>query len=109
MPKVNKKLTETAIRNAKPIDKKSYLFDDGGLRLLIRPTGTKVWQYPYRLGGKNNIYTIGKYGQEAGLVNTAEARKIRDEIKDLIKQGLDPNKNKRSKKTGSINKSKGYF
>ncbi|MFT6219638.1 MAG: integrase [Myxococcota bacterium] len=109
MPKSNKKLTEIVIRNAKPKDKKSYLFDDGGLRLLIRPTGTKVWQYPYRLNGKNNIYTIGKYGQDEGFITTANARKIRDEIKDLITHGLDPNKNKKSKKQAALAKAENTF
>ena len=109
MPKINTKLTEISIRNAKPKDKNFFLFDDGGLRLLIRPSGTKVWQYPYRLNGKNNIYTIGKYGQEEGFVATANARKIRDEAKSLISQGLDPNKNKKSKKQEALVKAENTF
>lgn len=47
MAKLNRKLTETEIRNAKPRDKDYKLYDDGGLRLLVRKSGTKVWQYPY--------------------------------------------------------------
>lgn len=109
MPKVNKKLTEISIKNAKPQDKNYFLFDDGGLRLLIRPSGTKVWQYPYRLDAKNNIYTIGKYGQEEGFVSTGNARKIRDEVRDLVSQGLDPNKNKKTKKQNALVKTKNTF
>lgn len=109
MPKINKKLSEIAIRNAKAKDKNYFLFDDGGLRLLVRPSGTKVWQYPYRLNGKNNIYTIGKYGQDEGFITTANARKIRDEVRDLINQGFDPNKNKKSKKQEALTKAENTF
>jgi type I site-specific restriction-modification system R (restriction) subunit len=45
MPKTIKKLTEAEIKNAKPKEKPYKLYDDGGLRLLVRPTGVKVWQY----------------------------------------------------------------
>lgn len=109
MPRANRKLTEITIRSAKPQDKNYYLFDDGGLRLLIRPSGTKVWQYPYRLNKKNNIHTIGKYGQEKGLVSMSNARKIRDEVKELIRQGLDPNKNKKTKKQEALLKIENTF
>jgi hypothetical protein len=109
MPKVNKKLTEVAIKKAQPKNENYFLFDDCGLRLLIRPSGTKVWQYPYRLSGKNNIYTIGKYGQGANFVGTADARKLRDEAKELIEQGIDPNKDKKTKKQQIIVESENTF
>lgn len=102
MPRVNTKLTDKAIREAKPRDKNHFLFDDGGLRLLVRPSGTKVWQYPYKFGGKNNICTIGQYGSEANKVGTAQARVLRDEVKDLLSKGIDPNNNKRGKKQQAV-------
>ncbi|MGE0754398.1 MAG: Arm DNA-binding domain-containing protein [Alphaproteobacteria bacterium] len=74
MPRKNRKLTETEIRNAKPKDKDYFLFDEASLRLLIRPSGTKTWQLPYKFNGKNNIHTIGKYGPNANQVSTTEAR-----------------------------------
>lgn len=95
MPKVTRKLTETEIRNAKPQNSAYKLYDEGGLMLLVRPTGTKVWQYPYKFGGKYNVATIGQYGSTPDKVGTANARKQRDEIKALLKKGIDPNKNKR--------------
>ncbi len=95
MPKVTRKLTETEIRNAKPQNSAHKLYDEGGLMLLVRPTGTKVWQYPYKFSGKYNVATIGQYGGTPDKVGTANARKLRDEIKALLKQGIDPNKNKR--------------
>ncbi len=96
MPKIIRKLSEAEVRNSKPRDKFYKLYDEGGLRLLIRSTGTKVWQYPYKLHGKSNIYTIGQYdpGGRKSYVGMAEARQKRDEIKELINQGVDPNKAK---------------
>jgi integrase len=93
MPKIIKKLTDLEIRNAKPRDKDYKLYDEGALRLLIRKSGTKVWQYPYTLHGKANVFTIGQYPQ----TGASEARKLRDEAKQLVKQGLDPNKDKKDK------------
>src|SRR5690606_15774017 len=53
-------------------------------------SGTKVWQYPYKLHGKENIYTIGQYP----LVSLLDARKIRDEIRATVAKGLCPNREK---------------
>ncbi len=68
MPKNNRRLTDREIKEAKPKDKNYFLFDDAKLRLLIRPSGTKVWQYPYKLNEKNNTVTLGKYGDRTGFV-----------------------------------------
>ena len=86
MARAKQKLTDTEIRNAKPKSKPYKIYDTEGLRLLIRPSGTKVWQYPYKLHGKSNIYTIGKFGE----ISSAEARKRRDEARVLIQKGIAP-------------------
>lgn len=92
MPKIKAKLTEAQIKNAKPKASAYKLYDEGGLLLLVRPTGTKVWQYPYRVGGKYNICTIGQYPE----VGSAEARRLRDDIKRQVKAGDDPNRVKKA-------------
>lgn len=102
MPRINRKLTDREIREAKPKDKNYFLFDDGNLRLLVRPSGTKVWQYPYKFDGKNNIFTIGQYGSEANKIGAAQARVLRDEIKDKLSKGIDPNQNKRNVKQQAV-------
>lgn len=90
MPKIKAKLTETQIKNAKVKPVPYKLYDEGGLCLLVRPSGTKVWQLPYRLSGKYNIFTIGQYPD----IGSADARRLRDEAKKLIKGGIDPNRHK---------------
>ncbi len=91
MPRLNRKLTEKEIINAKPRAKPYRLYDDGGLTLLIRPSGTKVWQYRYRWNGKENIFTVG----EVGSIDSSEARRRRDEAAKLLERGLDPNQTKK--------------
>lgn len=90
MPKLGNRLTEMQIRNAKPKDKPYKLTDQEGLRLLVRPSGKKVWQLQYSYNKKQNTFTIGNYSQ----VSTAEARQKRDVIRSLVKQGIDPNQKK---------------
>lgn len=102
MPKVNKKLTYADILAAKPEKKNRFLFDDDGLRVLIRPTGTKVWQYPYKFNGQNNIYTIGRFIPKDQKQGLATARKLRDEVKELLRQGIDPNRHKKALKQQKI-------
>jgi integrase len=94
MPKIKAKLTDVQIKNLKPKAKAFKQADEGGLNLLIRPSGTKVWQVPYQLADKYNVYTIGQYPD----ISAAEARKRRDEIKNLISQGIDPNLNKKAQR-----------
>lgn len=87
MPKQITKLTETQIKSAKPEKGKAKkLFDGENLILLVRPSGTKVWQYPYKLHGKNNVYTIGQYPE----VGAAKARELRDEAREMVKKGIAP-------------------
>ena len=92
MPKIIRKLTETEARNAPAKEKPYKLYDEGGLRLLVRPSGTKTWQVPYTYRNKANIFTIGQYShvERAGTYKMTEARKIRDEVKACVARGENP-------------------
>ena len=79
-------LTDTQIRNAKAQSKPFKLSDGGGLHLEVRPNGSKLWRYRFRLHGKENVYALGEYPATA----LAIARKARDEAKTLVKQGINP-------------------
>lgn len=105
MPKVTRKLTDAEIKNAKPRVKAYKLYDESGLYLLIRPTGTKAWQLPYKHDGKYNVHTIGQYPE----IGSAEARKRRDEAKSMVRDGIDPNKAKETKKQDNIGYSQRTF
>ena len=67
-------LTDLKVRSAKPTDRDWKLSDGGGLFLLIKPTGGKLWRWKYRLQGKENLFAIGGFPQ----VSLAEARAARE-------------------------------
>ena len=56
-----KLLSETSCKTCKPKVKVYYLNDGGGLRLRIRPDGSKTWIKRYRLNGKEKAVGLGSY------------------------------------------------
>lgn len=87
-------LTDTAIRNTKPGPKAVKLTDGGGLYLEVTPSGGKHWRYRFRLDGKESIYTVGEYPR----IGLAEARRKRDDARELVKAGQNPVTAKRQQK-----------
>ena len=88
-------LTDTKIRNAKPTDKPYSLQDGSGLFLQIRPSGAKFWRYRYWLTpDKDGLYTIGEYP----AVSLSEARRERERVRELVKQGINPTHEKKTEK-----------
>ena len=79
-------LTDTAIRTAKARESQFKLHDDGGLFLIVRPSGGKLWRLKYRYQGKEQQLTIGRY-PDVGL---KEARAKRDEARKIIAGGGNP-------------------
>jgi integrase len=68
-------------------------FDGGGLYLEVKET-SKIWRLKYRFEGSENRLTFGRYPQ----VGLGQARKLRDEAKGLLAQGIDPSQYKREQK-----------
>ena len=56
-------LTDLKVRSAKSTDRDWKLSDGGGLFLLVKPTGGKLWRWKYRLQGKENLFAIGGFPQ----------------------------------------------
>ena len=48
MARRTKPLTDTEIKTAKPKDADYQLYDGDGLTLLIKSSGSKLWQFRYR-------------------------------------------------------------
>ncbi len=89
-------LTKVAIKNAKPTGKAVRLWDEKGLYLEVSPAGGKLWRLKYRFDGKEKRLGFGKY-PDVGL---KEARKRRDEARELLSSGIDPSAHKQATKTG---------
>lgn len=87
-------LTDTAVRNAKARPKPYKLGDAGGLFLLVQPSGGKLWRLKYRVEGREKKLGLGTY-PDIGL---AEARKRRDDARELVAAGKDPSREKQQAK-----------
>jgi integrase len=91
-----KLLTDVFCRTVKPkikdgVEKGAKYTDSGGLYLRVTPGGAKLWQMAYRFHGRQKTYSIGRYGKgDDGSFSLAQARRKRDEAKDLLKSGSDP-------------------
>lgn len=79
-------LTDTEIRKAKPGEKGVKMPDGAGLYLEVTPAGGKLWRYRFRLDGKESTFAIGDYPR----ISLAEARTLRDAARALVKQGVNP-------------------
>jgi integrase len=79
-------LTDAAIRNLKPKVKPYKVSDFEGLFLFVKPTGSKLWQFKYRIDGKEKLLSIGIY-PDVGL---AMARAKKDAARALLAAGKDP-------------------
>ncbi len=91
-------LTDIKIRQAKPADKAIKLTDAGGLYLEVKPSGSKLWRYRYRIAGRENVFAIGDYPS----VSLADARKARDDARELTKQGRHPSHERQTERVRRI-------
>jgi integrase len=81
-------LTDTKLKNLKPQEKLYKVADRDGLYVAVSPAGTVTFRLDYRLNGRRETLTIGRYGP-AGLT-LAEAREKCIEAKKAIAQGASP-------------------
>lgn len=89
-------LTNIAVQNAKPAQTPYRLPDGNSLYLEVRPSGVKTWLYRYKVGGKENIYTIGAYSPaNADHVSIHAARLALGNARLLVKQGIHPTQHRK--------------
>lgn len=67
--------------------------DGGGLYLHVTKAG-KYWRMAYRFSGKQKTLAIGVYP----AISLAQARRQRDQARELLAQGIDPSEDKRRAK-----------
>ena len=79
-------LFATTVANAKSQDRDYKLSDGGGLYLLVRANGAKLWRLNYRYLEKYRTLAFGSWPE----VSLADARSRRDEARRLLASGLDP-------------------
>ncbi|MCK8538778.1 integrase [Yersinia ruckeri] len=88
MARQTKPLTDTEIKAAKPKDADYQLYDGDGLTLLIKSSGSKLWQFRYYrpLTKQRTKQSFGAYP----AVSLSDARKLRAESRALLAKDIDP-------------------
>ncbi|WP_417869896.1 integrase domain-containing protein [Vibrio furnissii] len=88
MAKITTRLTDKDIKSAKPKEKEYNLFDGDGLRLRIKPNGSKQWIFNYYkpITGKRANLSLGRYPD----LSLANARKNAMAARELLAQAIDP-------------------
>ena len=79
-------LSEFRISKAKSREKPYKLTDGGGLFLLVKTNGSKLWQQKYRYLDKERLLSHGQYPD----VTLAQARQKRNEARSMLADGRDP-------------------
>jgi hypothetical protein len=89
-------LTDAKLRSLKPQKGDFKLSDGGGLFLLVKPTGGKLWRLPYRFNKMQKTFALGVYP----AVSLLDARQARDLAKRQLAKGLDPSRERKAEKRG---------
>lgn len=100
-----KLLTEAACKAAKSKTKLYYLNDGAGLRLRVRPDGSRSWVYRYRLANKEMTAGLGAYP----VVSLQVARSKAIEAKQHVSKGDNPSTANRIAKANQIIKGEATF
>ncbi len=88
------KLSDVALRTAKPAKSLRKLTDGKGLQFWITPQGGRYWRFEYRFDGKRKLLALGTYPELA----VSRARELAVQAREQVANGLDPSDAKRQKK-----------
>lgn len=87
-------LTEKSLRAVKPKGKIYRVTDGNGLTLEVWPNGGRYWRIRYRFGGKEKQLSFGVYPE----VTLKEARDRLAEARALLRDGIDPSRDRKEGK-----------
>ncbi len=107
-------LTDKVLRNLKPREKAFKVADRDGMYVNVSPAGTLTFRYDYRLNGRRETLTIGRYdtslertrepsrlafGMSLSLV---EARTLLAQARHSVEVGVSPSRAKVEKRADAI-------
>src|SRR5579863_3774894 len=81
-------LTEFALRNLKPRKASYKITDRDGMYVAVSPAGTISFRYDYRINGRRETLTIGRYGR--GGISLALAREKLLDARRAVREGKSP-------------------
>lgn len=89
-------LTDMALKRLKPRDKMYKVTDRDGMYASVGTSGQITFRYDYRLNGRRETLTIGRYGADG--LTLAEARERCIAARKLVSEGLSPSHEKKREK-----------
>lgn len=87
-------LSDSAIRQLKPREKRYKKADQRGLYIEIEPTGSKLWRWKYHYQGREKRISLGRYPE----VSLAAARRKQEDARRLLEDGKDPSLERKRKR-----------
>ena len=79
-------LTDAALRNLKPKSKIYKASDRDGMYVTVSPSGTVTFRYDYRLNGRRETLTLGRYGP--GGISLSVARELLLDARKAVLKGI---------------------
>ncbi|PSJ57490.1 tyrosine-type recombinase/integrase [Kumtagia ephedrae] len=89
-------LTDTAIKALRSQNKLYKVSDRDGMYVVVQPSGVIVFRYDYRLNGRRETLTLGRYGPDG--LSLARAREKLIDAKRAISEGRSPAQEKQHDK-----------
>ena len=89
-------LTDTTLKNLKPKSAQYKVADRDGMYVTVSPAGTVTFRYDYRLNGRRETLTIGRYGPDG--LSLARARERCLEARRAVADGRSPSQEKQRQK-----------
>jgi len=81
-------LTDAALKRLKPKDKDFKVADRDGMYAVAKTSGAIVFRYDYRLNGRRETVTLGRYGDDG--IPLSRARELCMEARRLVSEGRSP-------------------
>ncbi len=91
------KLTDNFLKDVERREKIYKVYDGLGLWLEVPPRGNLRWRYKFKFQGKEKRLSVGLYPD----VTIEVARNLRDELKGLLEQGVDPSLKRKQTKAAT--------
>lgn len=109
-------LTDTTLKNLKPAGRLKKYPDRDGMYAVVTPTGSVSFRYDYRVNGRRETLTIGRYDSSIGAkrarelealdygisLSLAEARLLLTKARRSVEQGQSPSRAKAEKRTAAL-------
>jgi len=89
-------LTDTALKNLKPRERLYKVSDRDGMYATVSPVGLVTFRYDYRLNGRRETLTLGRYGADG--ISLAKARERCLEARRAVAEGRSPAQAKQREK-----------